>query len=152
MYQTLLIFHSYWRWLVLLSIIFSILKAFYGFRKRSEYSNFDGVIRKITISIIHIQLILGFIIYFISPFVTTFFSNVSDGLHLREVRFFAIEHSLMMFVSIVLITIGAVKVKRKSSSLLKNKATIVWFSIALLIILLNIPWEFSPLVNRPSFR
>ena len=152
MYQTLLIFHSYWRWLVLLSIIFSILKAIYGFRKRSEYSNFDGVIRKITISIIHIQLILGFIIYFISPFVSTFFSNVSDGLHLREVRFFAIEHSLMMFVSIVLITIGAVKVKRKSSSLLKNKATIVWFSIALLIILLNIPWEFSPLVNRPSFR
>jgi len=123
-----------------------------GFRRNNPYSNFDVLIRKITISICYIQLILGFSLYFISPLVTLFFSNISDGIHLREILFFAMEHSLMMFISITLITIGTVKVKRKNNDQQKHKTILIWFSISLLIILLNIPWEFSPLVNRPSFR
>ena len=77
---------------------------------------------------------------------------MSKGIQLREVRFFAMEHSLMMFVSIVIVTIGVVKVKHKKTSKQKHKTTLIWFIIALFIILLNIPWEFSPLLNRPSFR
>jgi hypothetical protein len=152
MYQILLTVHSYWRWLVLISLLFCIIKSFIDFRKGNVYSNFDGLLRKITISIVHIQLILGVLLYTVSPFVKFFFMDISSGLHLREVRFFAIEHSLMMGVSIVLITIGAVKTKRKTDDNQKHRTTLIWFGIALLIILLNIPWEFSPLVNRPSFR
>jgi len=152
MYQTLLTIHSYWRWLVLISLLFSISKSVIGFRRNNPYSNFDGLVRKVTVSITHIQLILGFILYGISPFIKLFFNDVSTGLHLREVRFFSIEHSLMMLISITLITIGAVKVKHKNKDSQKHKTIVIWFSIALLIILLNIPWEFSPLVNRPSFR
>jgi hypothetical protein len=152
MYQTLLSIHSYWRWLVLISLLFIIMKSLIAYKKNKNYSNMDSLIRKLTISIAHIQLILGFTIYFVSPFVKLFFKDMSVGLHLREVRFFAIEHSLMMLISIVLVTIGAVKIKRKKTSQLKHKTTYIWFGIALLIILLNIPWEFSPLVNRSSFR
>ena len=77
---------------------------------------------------------------------------MSVVVHLREARFFAIKHSLVTIFSMVLIKIGTVKIKRKSTSQLKTKTTCVWFGIALLTIILNIPWEFSPLVNRPSFR
>jgi len=152
MYQIVLTTHSYWRWLVLISLLFCITKSIIQLRRDNPYSNFDVLVRKVTISITHIQLILGFILYGISPFIKLFFNDISAGLHLREVRFFSIEHSLMMLVSIVLITIGAVKVKRKNNDSQKHKTILIWFSIALLIILLNIPWEFSPLVNRPSFR
>jgi len=152
MYHFLLIIHSYWRWLVLISLLFSIIKALLSYKKNNEYTHLDALLRKVTVSLFHIQLILGFVIYFLSPIVSLFFNNMSEGIHLREVRFFAMEHSLMMFVSIVIVTIGAVKVKHKNTSKQKHKATLIWFIIALFIILLNIPWEFSPLVNRPSFR
>jgi len=152
MYQTLLTIHSYWRWLVLISLLFSIAKAIVDYRNNKNYSSFDEFVRKVTVSIFHLQLILGFTLYFISPLVALFFSNMSEGIHLREIRFFAMEHSLMMFISIIIVTIGAVKIKHKKTSKSKYKSTFIWFSIALLIILLNIPWEFSPLVNRPSFR
>ena len=131
---------------------FSIVKAAIDYRKNKGYTNFDSRLRKITISIFHIQLILGVTLYFISPLVQFFFNDMTEGIHSREIRFFAMEHSLMMFISIIIVTVGAVKIKRKKTSVLKHKATLVWFSVALVIILLNIPWEFSPLVNRPSFR
>lgn len=152
MYQTLLIAHSYWRWLVLISLLFMVVKSFVGYKKGDKYSNTDNLIRILVVSIAHIQLLLGLVIYTLSPFVSYFFNDVSSGLHLREVRFFAIEHSLMMVISVVLITIGSIKSKRKTNDVLKHKTVLIWFSIALVIILLNIPWEFSPLVNRPSFR
>ena len=126
MYQILLSIHSYWRWGVLISLLFSCIKSGIDFRKNHGYSAVDELVRKVTVSIIHVQLLLGFTIYFISPLVAFFFKNVNEGLHLREIRFFAIEHSLMMVVSIVIVTIGAVKIKRKETSKLKHKATLIW--------------------------
>ena len=152
MHQILLHIHSYWRWLVLVAILIIVIKSIIGYKSDSIYNSKDGILRKIVISILHIQFILGSIIYSFSPLVKTFFKNISENIHEREIRFFAIEHSLMMLVAIVIVTIGAVKVKKQSDSKLKYQTTYVWFGIALIIILLNIPWEFSPLVNRPSFR
>jgi hypothetical protein len=57
-----------------------------------------------------------------------------------------------MFVAIVLITIGSAKAKRKSNDTQKFKTMLIWFSIALLIIFIAIPWPFSPLANRPYIR
>jgi len=152
MHQFFLHIHSYWRWLVLVSMLIIVLKSIIGYKSNSDYNSKDATLRKVTVSILHIQFILGSIIYSFSPLVKTFFKNISENIHEREIRFFAIEHSLMMLIAIVIVTIGAVKVKKQPDIKLQHKTTYVWFSIALIIILLNIPWEFSPLVNRPSFR
>jgi hypothetical protein len=57
-----------------------------------------------------------------------------------------------MLTSITLITIGSIKAKRKTTDSEKFKIMTIWFSLAFLIILLMIPWSFSPLANRPNFR
>ena len=129
MYQDLLIIHSYWRWLVLISLFFISLKSFVEHRKNTNYSNTDSLIRKLTVSIVHIQLILGLLLYVVSPFVNLFFKDIGVGLQLREARFFSIEHSLMMLISIALITIGSVKVKRRKTNSRKHKTTYVWFGV-----------------------
>ena len=152
MYLNLLTVHSLFRWCVLISIITLLIRSFYALKINAYYTVYDKVIREITITILHIQMLLGLWLYFISPFVNQFFSNMSDGIHIREERFFSIEHSLMMIIAVVIATIGASKSKRRIDPKKKHKTIVTWFTLALFIILLNIPWEFSPLVNRPSFR
>ena len=61
-------------------------------------------------------------------------------------------HSSLMLTAIVLITIGSAKAKRKPTDQEKFKTMLVWFSIALLIIFIAIPWPFSPFANRPYYR
>lgn len=152
MYSTLLTLHSLFRWLVLVSLLFAIYQAYRGWFSRRAFSAFDNTVRHSTATIVHIQFTLGVILYFISPVVSYFLENFNEAVHEREFRFFGMEHSLMMLVAVVLVTIGSAKAKRQSEARQKFKTMAVYFTIALLIILSSIPWGFSPLVSRPFFR
>lgn len=152
MYFILLTLHSYVRWLVLGSLLLSIVIACIGLIKGKRFSLSDDRLRHITATIAHIQFLFGIILYFISPIVNYFARNFKDAIHLREIRFFGMEHSLMMFIAISVITIGSAKAKRKTTDREKFKTMAIWFTIGLLIILSSIPWPFTGLVSRPYFR
>jgi len=111
-----------------------------------------NAIRHWTATIAQIQLIFGLWLYFISPITVYFLDHFHDAVHEREIRFFGMEHSIMMMIGIVVITIGSANTKRKLTDKAKFKTMAIWFTIALLIIITSIPWGFSPLVSRPYFR
>ena len=152
MYSIILVLHSLVRWFVLISLLYSTYRAFSGWLSKRNFSPVDNSIRHWTATIAHIQLILGFSLYFISPIIDYFLHNYKDAVHQRAIRFFGMEHSLMMLIAVVIITIGSAKAKRKKTDTEKFKTMAMWFSIALLIILISIPWPFSPLAGRPYFR
>jgi uncharacterized membrane protein len=81
-----------------------------------------------------------------------FLHHFNAAVHQREIRFFGMEHSLMMFIAIIIITIGSAKAKRKATDTEKFRIMTIWFAVALFIILTSIPWAFSPLTSRPHFR
>ena len=58
----------------------------------------------------------------------------------------------MMLIGIIITSIGSVKVKNKSKDNEKFRTMGIWFAIGLLVILISIPWSFSPLASRPYFR
>lgn len=152
MYPTLLAIHSLFRWLVLLSLIYAIYAAYTGWLKAKVFTPFDNKVRHITATIVHIQFMLGLTLYFISPMVDYFLHNYSTAVHIREIRFFGMEHIFTMVVAVTVITIGSVKAKRQASDVEKLKTIAIWFSIGLFIILCSIPWAFSPLTARPYLR
>jgi len=152
MYSLLLSIHSLVRWLLLVTLLISIGRAYQGWLKNKRFSKRDNTLRVITSSIAHTQLILGLWLYFISPVIKYFLQNFSEAVHMREIRFFGMEHSLMMLIAIVLITIGSSLSKRKNEDKLKFKTLAIWLTIALLVILSSVPWPFSPLISRPYFR
>jgi len=152
MYTTVLAIHSLVRWLVLASLLFAIFRAFNGWSSKRSFSRVDNSVRHWTATIAHIQLIFGLVLYFISPIVNYFLHNFNDAVHRREIRFFGMEHSLMMVIAIVVITIGSARAKRKLTDPEKFKTMALWFSVGLLIILSSVPWAFSPLISRPYFR
>ena len=152
MYQTLLSFHSLVRWFVLASLIVALVTAYRGWISKNKFSKTDNAIRHWTATISHVQLLIGLWVYFISPLISYFWSHYPETVHQRATRFFGMEHSLMMIVAIIVITIGSAKAKRKPTDLEKFKTMAIWFSIALFIILVNIPWPFSPFASRAWVR
>jgi hypothetical protein len=152
MYSTLLAFHSLLRWLVLISLLYAMYRAYKGWFSKKAFSSLDDSVRHWTATIAHVQLIAGLCLYWISPVTDYFIHRFKDAVHQREIRFFGMEHSFMMLLAIVVITIGSAKAKRQESDREKFKTMAIWFSVALFILLTSIPWSFSPLVSRPSFR
>lgn len=152
MYSVLLSLHSFTRWLVLLVLIVSIVKAWQGFQKQSTYFKADDFWRFWTVIITHLQATIGLVLYFNSSIVSYFLNNFSDAVHERELRFFGMEHITVMLSAVVVVTIGSAKVKREPNNVLKHKKMLIWFGIGLFLILTSIPWSFSPLTSRPNFR
>lgn len=152
MYSILLPLHSLVRWLVLISLMVAIGVAFRGWFSKREFSRFDNSVRHWTATLAHIQLIIGVWLYLISPITHYFLHHFKEAVHVREIRFFGMEHSLMMLTGIVIITIGSAKAKRKATDTEKFRTMAVWFSIGLLILLSSIPWAFSPFTARPHIR
>lgn len=152
MYNSLLSFHSIVRWLVLITLIFSIYRALKGYFKNTTFSKLDNLIRHWTATVAHIQLLIGILLYTQSPIVTYFFKNFNTSISNINTTFFGLIHILLMVIAIVVITIGSALGKRKLKDKEKYKTIAIWFSIALLIIFIAIPWPFSPLANRPYIR
>lgn len=131
--------HSGARWWLLIFLVAAIVSAIIKLIKRKDYSVLNKQLSILTMSFAHIQLIVGLVLYFISNKVV--FSAQSMSNHM--LRFFLVEHLLMMLVAIVLITIGYSKIKRAQKSSLKHKRTLIFYGIALLIILVAIPWPWQ---------
>ena len=57
-------------------------------------------------------------------------------------RFFAVEHLIGMLIAIILIHVGYSYSKKNIPDSVKHKRTLVFFGLALLVILISIPWPF----------
>lgn len=152
MYSTLLAAHSLVRWLVLISLLIAIYRAWSGWKHHKPFSKFDNTIRHTTATIAQVQMLLGIALYCISPTVRYFLHYFKDAVHQREIRFFGMEHITMMLVAVILITIGSMRAKRQKDDIQKFRTMAIWYTIALLIIFISIPWQFSPFTSRPYFR
>jgi hypothetical protein len=152
MYSSLLFSHSMLRWLVLGGLLYSIWIAYTGYRSNRSFTRSDNAVRHWTATLAHIQLTIGFVLYFISPVVDYFLHHTKEAIGHTELTFFGIIHSSLMLIAVIVLTIGSALAKRRTVDREKFKTMLLWFSIALLLIFIAIPWPFSPLAARPFFR
>ena len=147
-YLTLVTIHSVLRWIFLAFLLYSLVKASIGLIKRRRFTKVDNIIRSTVSALSHTQLLVGFMLYFKSPFALHFLKNTSEAMHMKDSLFFGLIHSVAMLISVVLITIGASKAKHEVDDIQKHRVILFWFGISLVIILLAIPWPFGPYVRR----
>ena len=152
MYQALLFLHSFFRWLVVLSLLLAIYRAYSGYISGRKFSNIDNITRHGTATIAHIQLIIGIVLYYESPVTGYFWKKPREAWSYFDISFFAIVHLLLMLTAIILITVGSALAKRQGTDKEKFRIMLTWFLIAFTIIFIAIPWPFSPLVSRPMIR
>jgi hypothetical protein len=152
MYAFLIAAHSFFRWLVLLSLLFAIYRAYHGWLTNKIFTPLENSIRNFASAITNIQFLIGLWLYFKSPIVDYFWDNFQNAVHERDSRFFGIEHITMMFIAVALINTGSGLVKRRLTDKSKFKTIAIWFSVGTIIIFLSIPWQFSPFTRRPYLR
>jgi hypothetical protein len=90
-----------------------------------------------------IQLLLGLILYFNGMWFDRVKSNMGEVMKNSVERFFAIEHALMMIIAWLLVHLGRSMVKRSDNDAQKHKRSLIYFGIAIVIILAMIPWPFK---------
>ena len=129
--------HSYWAYIVLGILIFSVVNAVLGFTKKRSFTDKDLRIGLFTLIVSHIQLLIGLGWYFMSPWYKSMKENGIDTGN----RLLALEHPIVMIIAIVFITIGWSKHKKKIEDTEKFKTFSIFYGIALLLVLYRIPWN-----------
>ncbi|WP_339661253.1 hypothetical protein [uncultured Polaribacter sp.] len=133
--------HSYWAYLVLAILIFAVVNAMIGFTQKKQFTDKDLRIGLFALILSHIQLLIGLVWYFMSPWFNLLTSDASSVMKDKTLRLLAVEHPIMMILAIVFITIGWSKHKKKTEDAAKFKTFVIFYGLGLLLILSRIPWS-----------
>lgn len=139
MYTGLQHAHSGLAYLVLIALIVVIFLMLIGSLSGREFTEKDRKIALIAFILSHVQLLLGLILYFVSPVGLSLLQGggaMSDS----AARLTALEHPLINIVAIVLITIGYSRAKKAQTSRAKFRSIYMLYAVGLVLILSRIPW------------
>lgn len=133
--------HSGWAYIALLVLIVAVINAARGFFSDKEFKEKDLRIPLFTLIVFHLQLIIGLIGYYTSNYYDTMRSvGMGEVMKQPELRLMLVEHPIMMILAIILITMGFSKHKKQQTDKGRFKTILLYYGIALLLVLSRIPW------------
>jgi hypothetical protein len=141
MYEFIQKMHSGWAYIALLLLIIALVNAVLGLVSKKEFTAKDRKIAIFGLIGTHTQLLIGLILYFVSPNGIKTIQALGMGGLTTESRLLALEHPLINIIAIALITIGWTKHKKLTSSESKYKTFTIFYGLGLLLILSRIPWK-----------
>lgn len=137
MYTFIQKFHSGWAYLALVLLLIAVFNAVLGIISKKEFTAKDRKIALFGLIGTHIQLVVGLVLYFVSPLGLDSLGQMKDA----ALRLTSLEHPLTNIIAIVLITIGWSKHKKAENSLAKFKSITIFYGLGLVLILSRIPWK-----------
>ncbi|MGF2412483.1 hypothetical protein [Ferruginibacter sp.] len=146
-----LIIHNILRWAVLLFGVWALINALTGVFSKRNYTGSDNKTGLFFMISCDIQLLLGLILYFNGAWFDKIKAGMGVVMKNPYDRFFAVEHALMMIIAWLLVHIGRSMVKRSDIDTQKHKRSLIYFGIALVLILAMIPWPFRAGIGRQWF-
>ncbi|MBA2745763.1 MAG: hypothetical protein H0U44_06015, partial [Flavisolibacter sp.] len=143
LYNALLHIHSVGRWVVLLLLIFAIFNSLIAGRR--PYIRTDNRLGLFNTIAADIMLVVGIVLYFVGTMGYQLIEkNGGMSVVVKDptLRFYVLEHIIGMVIAVVLIHIGKAQGRKSISDKSKHTRTIIFYLLALLIILASIPWPF----------
>ncbi len=142
MYNTILTLHSYWAYLTILILALAVINALIGYTGNKEYKfHKDLRINLFALIFSHIQLLLGLVLYFVSPRFAQWSEIGGEVMSNSLLRQLLVEHPFTNILAIILITIGWSKHKKIEASKKKFGKIALFYGLGLLLILSRIPYE-----------
>ncbi|QHI37764.1 hypothetical protein IMCC3317_31450 [Kordia antarctica] len=141
MYEHVKNLHSYFAYFVLLILIIAVANAIIGFATNKKFVSKDLRISLFALIFTHLQLLIGLILYFISPFGMKMISTNGMGGMTSAQRLLALEHPFIVIIAIVLITIGWSKHKKQQTDKRAFGKIAFFYGLGLLLILSRLPWS-----------
>lgn len=142
MYSVLKFIHSYWAYLTLAVLLIAIINAF---RARISKKNFQATDLRISLFALifsHIQLLVGLVLYFVSPWFS-YWPDLGMGGVMKnsEARLYLVEHPTTNLIALFLITLGWSLHKRQTEDSKKFSRIAIFYSLGLVLLLSRIPWK-----------
>ena len=152
MYSILLALHNLLRWVILLLLLINIVRHFSALKK--PFTNTDKKLGLWLMIAAHTTLLIGLYQWFAGALGLHNIENVGMQTVMKndEYRFFAVEHTVGMLVAIALITIARGVYRKPITDSTKHTRCIVFYLLALVIILACIPWPGMEGIGRPLLR
>ena len=135
--------HSKWAYLVLLVLVLATFNALIKFFGDKEFEAKDFRISLFALITMHIQLLIGIVLFFMKDYFSTIkeIGGMGELMKNSELRKLIIEHPITMIIAVVLVTIGYSKHKKKLTSKPKFKLLAIFYTLALACVLYMIPWN-----------
>jgi uncharacterized membrane protein YozB (DUF420 family) len=151
-YRIVLFLHSWLRWFVVVLGALAVVRSLLGLVRKQPWTDLDNRIGRLLAVCVDAQLLVGLVLYvFLSPVTRRALSDFGGAMSDGALRFWALEHVLMMVVAAVLVHIGRVAIRNAESDRSKHRRALVWYGVALLLILAAIPWPMTA-NGRPWFN
>lgn len=147
LYPIVLSLHNILRWVVVVLAVLTLVRAYMGWFGKRDWTPADrraGLLFGISLDL---QLLIGMVLYlFLSPLTRAAFANFSNAMANADMRFFAMEHIFYMILAVIFAHAGSIFSKRAQGSEKKHRTAAIWYTMAVLVIVIAIPW------TRPIFR
>lgn len=141
--------HNILRWVVLLSALVTLYAVFSGMLRRQAWGMLQRISGLVFSSSVGLQIILGLVLYGISPITTGAMKDMGTAMKNSMLRFYAVEHIFIMILAFVAAQLGYSLSKRSDNDARKYRIAAIGYSLAVLLILAGIPWKYSLLF--PAF-
>ncbi len=147
----LLTLHNLTRWAVVVFGVLAIVRGFSGWLGKKPWKKLDNQMGLWYNNLFDIQLLLGIVLFFSRGWQSALL-NFGAVAGTSSVRFFAMEHWLLMLIGLVLAHVGRVQSKKAHSDVAKHKRAALWFLASFVLLLVAIPWPFMAGYGRPLLR
>lgn len=140
MYLAVLHTHNLLRWVVLVLGVLAFVKALQGLSGDRPYKTARGAGVLFTASL-HLQLLLGLLLFMVSPFVKAAMRDMAATMAVRDVRFLIAEHPTFMVVATILMTIGGIIAKNAPNDAARHRKAAIFIGLTMALVLWGIPWQ-----------
>lgn len=140
MYQLLLGLHNILRWVVVLGGLYAIIVSLQGLFTKAQWTDTHKRAGLIFTSAFGLQLIVGIVLYVISPLIKVALSDMSAAMKSDQLRFFSVEHFTVMLLALVAAQLGYSLGKRAESDRAKFMRSGIGYVVAGLLLAYGIPW------------
>jgi hypothetical protein len=146
-YGVLRLFHGDWRWIILALEAAILARSIRG----GAWKPLDERLWIAFVAAVDLQLLLGVILYFVSPFFAALHASAKAAMHQPTTRFFAVEHETAMLLGVVVAHIGRAKLRRATDDARKHRIALTTAIVFALVVAWATPWP-GRAVGRPLFR
>ena len=150
LYTTVLTMHSWLRWITLILAIAATLNALRPVPSAGPLpgKRWDTFF----MAAVDLQVLIGLFLYFgLSPFTIEAMNDMGAAMKNSGLRFWAVEHAVGMFAVMALVRVGRILSAGATTPASARTRRLVFFSLALIVMLGSIPWP-GMANGRPLFR
>ncbi len=146
MYALLLSVHGYNRWLVLVAAALALFASYRGWLGGRAYGRAEALTSRAFRGLLDLQVLLGLVLYALSPIVRAGLADMGAAMAVRELRFFSVEHITGMLIALAFLHVGSARMRRATTDAAKLRQAAIWQTLATISILVSIPW-WRPLLR-----